>query len=160
MKLKLFILLCCIHTLSATTYSQDQKLDVKFENELIVSVLDYLKMQTGYQFFFQKGIVSETEKITVVLKNATLNEVLDKVLKDHGYSYEVLDGVIVVRRMEEQKQEKKTLVGIVTDQKKVPMPGVTVKIFGTNIGTATNAKGQFSLTLPMAQGALEFSFVG
>ena len=99
MKLKLFILLCCIHTLSATTYSQDQKLDVKFENELIVSVLDYLKMQTGYQFFFQKGIVSETEKITVVLKNATLNEVLDKVLKDHGYSYEVLDGVIVVRRM-------------------------------------------------------------
>ena len=96
----------------------------------------------------------------MVLKNATLNEVLDKVLKDHGYSYEVLDGVIVVRRMEEQKQEKKTLVGIVTDQKKVPMPGVTVKIFGTNIGTATNAKGQFSLTLPMAQGALEFSFVG
>ena len=87
MKLKLFILLCCIHTLSATTYSQDQKLDVKFENELIVSVLDYLKMQTGYQFFFQKGIVSETEKITVDLKNATLNEVLDKVLKDHGYSY-------------------------------------------------------------------------
>ena len=62
--------------------------------------------------------------------------------------------------MEEQKQEKKTLVGIVTDQKKVPMPGVTVKIFGTNIGTATNAKGQFSLTLPMAQGALEFLLSG
>lgn len=160
MKLKLFILLCCIHTLSATTYSQDQKLDVKFENELIVSVLDYLKMQTGYQFFFQKGIVSETEKITVDLKNATLNEVLDKVLKDHGYSYEVLDGVIIVRRMVEQKQAKKTLVGIVTDQKKVPMPGVTVKISGTSVGTATNVNGQFSLTLPMEKGALEFSFVG
>ena len=72
MKLKLFILLCCIHTLGATTYSQNQKLDVKFENELIVSVLDYLKMQTGYQFFFQKGVVPETEKITVNLKNATL----------------------------------------------------------------------------------------
>ena len=68
MKLKLFILLCCIHTLGATTYSQNQKLDVKFENELIVSVLDYLKMQTGYQFFFQKGVVPETEKITVNLK--------------------------------------------------------------------------------------------
>ena len=77
MKLKLFILLCCIHTLGATTYSQNQKLDVKFENELIVSVLDYLKMQTGYQFFFQKGVVPETEKITVNLKNATLIEVLD-----------------------------------------------------------------------------------
>ena len=84
MKLKLFILLCCIQTLSAATYSQHQKLDVKFENELIVSVLDYLKMQTGYQFFFQKGVVSETEEITGNLKNATLIEVLDKVLKDHG----------------------------------------------------------------------------
>ena len=160
MKLKLFILLCCIHTLSATTYSQDQKLDVKFENELIVSVLDYLKMQTGYQFFFQKGVVPETEKITVNLKNATLIEVLDNVLKDHGYSYEVLEGVIIVRRVEEQKQVKKMVVGIVTDQRKIPMPGVTVKIFGTNIGTATNAKGQFSLILPMEKGALEFSFVG
>lgn len=54
----------------------EQKLDVKFENELIVSVLDYLKMQTGYQFFFQKGVVPETEKITVNLKNATLIEVI------------------------------------------------------------------------------------
>ena len=160
MKLKLFILLCCIHTLGATTYSQNQKLDVKFENELIVSVLDYLKMQTGYQFFFQKGVVPETEKITVNLKNATLIEVLDNVLKDHGYSYEVLEGVIIVRRVEEQKQVKKMVVGIVTDQRKIPMPGVTVKIFGTNIGTATNAKGQFSLILPMEKGALEFSFVG
>ena len=29
-----------------------------------------------------------------------------------------------------------------------------------SIGTATNAKGQFSLILPMEKGALEFSFVG
>ena len=57
-------------------------------------------------------------------------------------------------------RQKKMVVGIVTDQRKIPMPGVTVKIFGTNIGTATNAKGQFSLILPMEKGALEFSFVG
>ena len=85
---------------------------------------------------------------------------LDNVLKDHGYSYEVLEGVIIVRRVEEQKQVKKMVVGIVTDQRKIPMPGVTVKIFGTNIGTATNAKGQFSLILPMEKGRWNFLLSG
>ncbi|MEI3422186.1 MAG: carboxypeptidase-like regulatory domain-containing protein [Butyricimonas faecihominis] len=40
------------------------------------------------------------------------------------------------------------------------MPGVTVKVEGVNIGTATNAKGWFAIALPMTKGALEFSFVG
>ncbi|MFR5657780.1 MAG: carboxypeptidase-like regulatory domain-containing protein [Butyricimonas faecihominis] len=50
--------------------------------------------------------------------------------------------------------------GFVYDMKKQPMPGVTVKIVGVSLGTATDAKGWFALDLPLQKGALEFSFVG
>lgn len=159
MKLKFFILLCCVHTLNATMYSQEQKLNVSFENELVISVLDYLKAQTGYQFFFQKGVVSETEKVTINLKDATLVQVLDVVLKERGYTYEILDGVIIVRRAEVQQKVHK-VIGKVVDKGKVPMPGVTVKLEKTSVGTATNTKGVFSLALPVEKGTLELSFVG
>ena len=43
---------------------------------------------------------------------------------------------------------------------KVPMPGVTVKISGTSVSTATNVNGQFSLNFTHGERSLEFSFVG
>ncbi len=46
------------------------------------------------------------------------------------------------------------------DAKKLSMPGVTVKVVGTSIGTVTDARGWFQILLPMTHGKLEFSFVG
>ena len=40
------------------------------------------------------------------------------------------------------------------------MPGVTVKLIGTSVGTATDANGWFSVVLPVKKGQLEFSFIG
>ena len=52
MKLKLFILLCCLHTANASVFSQEQRMDVAFENESVLDVINYLQSQTGYQFFY------------------------------------------------------------------------------------------------------------
>lgn len=41
-----------------------------------------------------------------------------------------------------------------------PLPGVTVKVKGTSIGTVTNTTGDFSLQLPVGNPVLEFSYVG
>lgn len=52
------------------------------------------------------------------------------------------------------------VTGVVTDVKKQLLPGVTVKVANTTVGTATNNAGQFVLRLPITKGSLEFSFVG
>ena len=39
------------------------------------------------------------------------------------------------------------------DTKKQPMPGVTVKLIGTSVGTATDANGWFSVVLPVKRGS-------
>jgi len=50
--------------------------------------------------------------------------------------------------------------GKVTDEKGEALPGVTVLIKGTTIGTATNANGEYTLSAPQETGTLVFSFVG
>lgn len=51
--------------------------------------------------------------------------------------------------------------GLVTDEGNFPLPGVTVQIKGSHLGTATDNDGRFSLTLTNRNDAvLIFSFVG
>ena len=68
----------------------------------------------------------------------------------------------MVKRREDTRgqQEMLKITGKVVDEKKQVLPGVTVKLEGTTVGTATNTKGVFSLMLPVREGFLEFSFVG
>jgi hypothetical protein len=50
--------------------------------------------------------------------------------------------------------------GIVTDGNREPLPGVTIVVEGTTIGTTTDFDGRYSLTLPNQQGNLVFSYIG
>lgn len=52
-----------------------------------------------------------------------------------------------------------TIRGTVTDASGEPIPGVTVSIPGTGIGTATDLDGNYSLTVPEGS-TLVFSFIG
>ncbi len=51
------------------------------------------------------------------------------------------------------------VTGQVTDQSMEPLPGVSVVIQRTTVGTVTDVDGRFSLTVPSGS-TLEFSFVG
>lgn len=52
--------------------------------------------------------------------------------------------------------------GKVVDEKGLPLPGVSVQIKGTSIGTVTDSNGNYSLSIPdnMASRSLTFSFLG
>ncbi len=55
---------------------------------------------------------------------------------------------------------QKTVTGIVKDDGGVPLPGVSVIIKGTTIGTATGLDGDFSLSNVTDETVLQFSFIG
>lgn len=67
---------------------------------------------------------------------------------------------IAQERVVSEKEKSKVLQGWVYDKNHQVLPGVTVKVAGTSIGTSTNVKGWFRITLPMQRGTLEFSFIG
>ncbi|RWY51262.1 SusC/RagA family TonB-linked outer membrane protein [Mucilaginibacter gilvus] len=51
------------------------------------------------------------------------------------------------------------ITGVVTDEKNLPLPGVSVRIKGTTIGITTDANGKYSLDAD-AGAVLVFSFIG
>lgn len=57
--------------------------------------------------------------------------------------------------------QTKTVTGKVTsEEESEPIIGVNVVVKGTKIGTITNVKGDFSITMPTDKNTLVFSFVG
>ena len=158
MKLKLFLLLCCLQMANASVLSQ-QRYDVSFKEEAMLEVLNSLRTQTGYQFFYLERNMVAADRVTLSMTQATLPEILDKVLKSQGFTYEIQDKIVIIKVADEEKKSV-TVKGIVYDEKKQPMPGVTVQVVGTSVGTATTSKGWFSIDLPMLQGKLKFSFIG
>jgi Ca-activated chloride channel homolog len=59
------------------------------------------------------------------------------------------------------QQQQRTITGTVTSAEDgLPLPGVNVLLKGTSIGTVTDAKGFYSLTISRQNGTLVFSFIG
>ncbi len=57
--------------------------------------------------------------------------------------------------------QNQTITGIVTaNDNGSPLPGVSVQIKGTQIGTQTDAKGNYSISVPTGKETLIFSYVG
>ncbi len=57
-------------------------------------------------------------------------------------------------------QQQKSVTGKVIDAQGISLPGVSVLVKGTSIGTVTDAEGSFQLSVPDNATTLVFSFVG
>lgn len=58
------------------------------------------------------------------------------------------------------EQQKNVITGVVKDNQGFPLPGVTVAVKATTIGTITDAKGQFKIAVPANAKSLVFTFIG
>ncbi|RVU01379.1 SusC/RagA family TonB-linked outer membrane protein [Mucilaginibacter limnophilus] len=57
--------------------------------------------------------------------------------------------------------QNRTITGTVTAKEDgLPVPGVSVTVTGTQIGTQTNADGKYTISVPASAKSLSFSFIG
>ncbi|MEJ8779122.1 MULTISPECIES: SusC/RagA family TonB-linked outer membrane protein [Butyricimonas] len=160
MKLTCVFMFFLLFHVSAKTDAQ-AKVSLEVENASLLDVIQSLRSQTGYRFFFNHNELKKVDHISVKFENEDLEQVLNVILGKVNLSYRVEHGVIIITPAQQQEEKKHVIMkGWVRDKKKQPMPGVTVRVIGTTLGTATTEKGWFYIELPVLKGALEFSFVG
>ncbi len=70
------------------------------------------------------------------------------------YAFLTFIGTLAVNSQERE------VTGTLTTEEGVTLPGASVQIKGTALGTITNIDGKYSITVPDADAILEFSFVG
>ena len=163
--MKLFFILAFIGVMqvSARSYSQTVRLSVTCSDASLKSVMNDIRAQSEYSFFFDDVAVEKIANISLDLKDATIEEVMEACLKGTGFGYRILDKTIILFREKAKDEEKKKtylIKGKVLDNQNQPLPGVTVLLDSTRIGTVTDTAGGFVLPLPKEKGYLCFSFIG
>ena len=161
MKLCLFLLLITIYSVSAESVAQNVRLSMEKKSESLVKVLNELGEKSGYEFFYNDDEVTGVN-VSVSVKNATLAEILERVLRGTSLVYHIVDNVIVISpKTEGPRPVVWKITGTVKDESGIPLPGVTVALKGTTIGTATDAGGKFKFEFSKRDSVvLVFSFVG
>lgn len=146
-------------TVSASGYAQTVRLTMEKKSENLLKVLKEVSLKSGYEFFYNDEEVSAYE-VNVAVENAEITDLLDKVLEHTDLSYRFVDNIIVITRKKQETREI-TISGCVKDENGQVLPGVTILLKGTTIGTTTDAFGKYTLSLPEQSGLiLQFSFIG
>jgi TonB-dependent SusC/RagA subfamily outer membrane receptor len=176
MKLTFILLIVLILKASAEGFSQ--KVTYSGENVSLETVFTVIKKQTGYGFFFQEELFALAKPVTINASNEELSKVLVNVFKNQPLDFSIKNKTILVTKraitltdlepmqglnavpVESTLQKDIVVKGVVTDSKGVTLPGVSVKLKGTNIGASTDLDGKFSISLPDGNGILVISYIG
>ncbi len=157
------LLLVCVLQVTAIGASAQKKVSLNLKDVSVEQVFREIKRQTAFDFVYNEEQCKNLGKMSVDVKDAPINDVLDELLLSKGFSWDLLERGIILIKAQSQTPEKRQefkITGKVTDEKGEGLPGVAVLIKGTAIGVATDANGDFSLALPKDSVVLVFSFIG
>jgi len=165
MKLTVILLLGSLVAMSATSYSQNTKLNVSSRNATLIDIFKNIEEQSEFYFYFNKEELKVKEKVSVELKDAPISDIMDQVLANSGLEYKIIDRYVVVKEKGSadptiSMQIVSRITGKVTDASGNTMPGVSVVVKGTTTGTTTDADGKYILGNVPDNSTLVFSFVG
>lgn len=154
-RMLLVLLFCGLSVVWNPLFAQNKQVTLHVKDMPLGDVVKELKQQTGKDFLFSNREVNVERKVTVNVTDMALKDVLPQVFgKD--YRFEISENVVVVRPFvaatRDGQQTGLLMTGVVTDNKKQPLPGVTVKLANTSVGTATDAEGRIFFTSPDNQG--------
>ncbi|RFZ85075.1 SusC/RagA family TonB-linked outer membrane protein [Mucilaginibacter terrenus] len=165
------VCLTCFTAVANNSYGQkflEQQVTLKFKNLKLTEALDKMAADKHVKFAYTDNILKPSFKVNLNVTDKTVKEVLDEVLTPFDLGYKIIDDVIVITDRAEAATFAATtrnasavkVQGKVVDDANAPLPGVSVKLKGTGIGTVTDVNGNFVLDLPNADGTLVFSFIG
>ena len=79
-----------------------QDIDTAYKNTPIEKVFSDLREKTNHEFVYQKQILQGIKPVTCSVKNKSLEEVLDQVLRGTGLTYEIVDNTVIIRKGEKK----------------------------------------------------------
>jgi len=159
-----FSLLVVFFQVSANENSRVAGINIDVEESSLNNVIQKIQQQTNKNFIYSAEDVDGIYLSDVRLYGASLEKTLKQCLKGTNLEYELSQNTVIIRsRSSEKVKNISEAGGIVTGKVSSDgefIPGVSVVIKGTTIGTITDIDGKFSLSGIPDNAVLVFSFVG
>src|SRR5665648_1073549 len=159
-----FLLLFVAQTFATVTYSQQTRLTLKMQGAKVIDILSRIEDESEFFFLFNQKLVDVDRQLNLDVKNERVDKILAEIFDDTNVSYLVRDRQIILTTEQNNSglnvQQQKSISGKVTDSNGGPIPGVSVIIKGTTIGTITDIEGNFTIANIPENASLQFSFIG
>ncbi len=174
--MKLFVLLMLVAVLKvpASSFSQTALVSLDIEQGTLSEAFDNISDQTGHIFFYSSDIIDDQQYVELQVDNVELEQTLDLLFEGKNIDYSFQDNYVVLSAGEadtgliqpdpvtqpEQPETRVVTGQVVDEEENTPLPGVSVYVKDTTIGTATDAKGNYSLEVPVDANTMVFSLMG
>lgn len=161
----ILILTTCLQVSAKTTNAQ--KLSISLKNSPLEKLFAEIEKKTSYVFFYDVAILKGTKPVTVEVKDATVEDILQTSLKGQALDFAIHDRTIFVKRGggktagEPGKGVPPSVTGVVKSEAGLPLAGASVNIKKLKKSGMTDENGEFVLRdVPNGEYEVEISFVG
>lgn len=170
--MRIFLLLITLGlgtTYANSSYSQT-KIDIEVNNITIENLFKEIQGKSKYIFFYNDEVLANNKAVTIHLKEATLESILDLAFLNTNLDYKIDDRQVVVKKRIKSEIKKAstdtqliqewTVSGNIVDKTGIPLIGATVIEKGTNNGVTTDFDGNFKMKITQDKSILIISFLG
>ncbi len=147
----------------------NRPISLTLESVDVKRALTQIEKLANVRFVYSGQTIQTSRKVSLSAVNRKLSSVLDEVLTPLGIAYEEVSARIVLRKIETETGSNRPnavaptllppVTGRVSDGKGAPIPGVTILVKNSQLGTTTDAAGRFTITTP-DNAVLVFSAIG
>lgn len=160
MKLTFVLLTAVFLQVGASTRAQN--ISINKQSTSLKEVFQLIEKQTSFTVVYDSKIIKATKSFSLTVKDVSIETLLNRCLRDLDLDYVISMNTIVVRK----KPNAPNLVmitrvtGKVVDSKGTPIPGVSIRIKGSNKGTSTDMDGKYTIDVPEPTSILVFTSIG
>ncbi|MGL5111332.1 MAG: SusC/RagA family TonB-linked outer membrane protein [Flavobacterium sp.] len=165
--MKLSTVLIIAFTLHVSAAVSSQTITFSGKKISAKKVLNVIKEQTNYVFFYDVTILNRVAPVSIEVKNASIENVLQKVFKNAPVKWIIQGNIISLVPKSESKivpsksiDVEKKIKGKVVNEKGEPLPGVNILAKGTKISTQTDFDGSFIFSVPDNVTELVVTYIG
>jgi TonB-linked SusC/RagA family outer membrane protein len=150
------------------------EISIELKNESLLKAFQKIEKQSQFQFMYRYADVKDINKLELSADKMTIADVLKQLLSKTSLEFRQVDNRIMI--VNNQKSENELISGKlkvnstpnlldivvrgqVKDAKGETLPGVSVKVKGTDIGASTDMDGNYNLNVP-DNATLVFTYIG
>ncbi len=165
-----FLILTTISLIPFSLIAQEKKINIQEKSISLEKVFEQIEKQSGYSIAYGQSKIDVKKKISLSLKDASLDKALTEVLKTTALTYKI-NGYHVILIPKEEKPEKEqkkapltqNIRGTVTDAiSGISIEYATISLLNQpEIGTTADSIGQFALkNIPIGRYDVEIAAIG
>ncbi|MCE5347379.1 MAG: TonB-dependent receptor [Bacteroidales bacterium] len=165
--MKLIAILVCTAGLAgsyaSSVYSQETKLNLNVKNMAVKDVLKQVEDKSEFTFMYNASKVNVYREVNLNVENSSIEDILQKIFSGDNVSYKIIDRNIILSTIQKEieiGEQTRTVSGKITNAKGESLPGVTVVVKGTTLGSMTDINGNYTFANIPSDATLQYSFVG